>query len=130
MTKPAESVHDRLNRELYRYYLGGWKVWAATLPVLLLLLWALTPQPRDVSYRTGVVTGVSTLIGEAGPIIRIGVDTNGVRVEAGTRARLITPAQGETICLSHTRGRWTGAESFQLTDMRFCQAANTTQPVD
>ncbi len=122
MTKPPENVHDRLNKELYRYYFGGWKLWLAVLAVLLFLGWSLFPQPLTVTYQTGVVTGVTTLQGEGGPIIRIGVQTGDIRVEAGTRAQFVAPANGETICLRRTIGDWTGMEAFGLAPMRHCDA--------
>ncbi len=122
MTKPPESAHDRLNRELYRYYFGGWKLWLAVLALLLFLGWLLFPQPLTVTYQTGVVTGVTTLQGEGGPIIRIGVQAGDLQVEAGTGAKLLAPAKGETICLRRTIGDWTGMEAFSLAPMRRCDA--------
>ncbi len=122
MTKPPESVHDRLNRELYRHYFGGWKVWLAVLALLLCFGWLLYPQPLTVTYQTGVVTGVTTLQGEGGPIIRIGVQTGDIRVEAGTGAKFVAPANGETTCLRRTIGDWTGMEAFSLAPIRRCDA--------
>lgn len=130
MTKPPESVHDRLNRELMRYYFGGWKLWLTVLLVLAALVFLYFPQPMTVTYQSGVVTGATTLLSEDGPRIRLGVQTNGIRVEAGTRARLSTPANGETVCLRRTVRAWTGAETFNLAPIQLCNGSNPTPAVD
>ncbi len=120
MAKPPESVHDRLNRELYRYYMGDWKLWSCLIAVLLVLGWAMFPQPQAVNHMRGTVTGATTLQGETGPRIRIGVQIGNLRVEAGTAARFVAPANGETVCLRHTKRLWTGLETFTLSTMRHC----------
>lgn len=95
-----------------------------------MFVWATVPQPRDVTHLTGQVTGVFALQGEAGPIMRVGVALVERRVEAGMRARVLGPATGDTVCLRHEVGRWTGMETFNITDMRFCNQPIATSAVD
>lgn len=130
MIKPPESLHDRLNRELWRYRLGGWKAWAVMLPLLALMVLFYIPEPREVAHLTGTVTGVTTLASEYGPKLRIGVDLDGTQIVARTPAKFIAPVDGDTICLRHTDGQWTGIQTYWQTDMRLCDGSVGTAPAD
>lgn len=122
--------NTRLNREMWRDALGGWK---AALGVFLLCLGvtaAFVRIPTDTAFVKGEFSGVIARLSEAGARQELLVTVGGQTRTAARGAQLTYPSEGAVICLRQTDYWPFGQRSYAQTDMRFCDGANPTQGVE
>lgn len=116
-----EDINSRLNREMWRMRLGGWTGFIGVVIIFAVVCSALVRVPEETAFKTGVVTGTMAHMTEDHPVVQIGVLVNGENRSATTRAMLLHPANGETICLRETTYWPFGQVTLNMTDPRFCK---------
>lgn len=83
------------------------------------LIWVVA-IPYKTEHRLGEVTGTMAHMTFEGVRQQIGVALDGEARSAGTRAKLLHPAVGETVCLRQTYYLPLPRRGLALADMRFC----------
>ena len=116
-----EDVQSRLNREMWRMRLGGWKGVAGSLLVVLLVALFVIRVPVQTEFNFAQVTGSMAHMTEDGVRQQIGILIDGQSRSAGTRAKLVHPAVGEMVCIRQTTYWPSGQVTLALTDDRFCK---------
>ena len=122
--------NTRLNREMWRDALGGWKPAIGVFLLCLGLTAAVIRIPTDTALVHGEVSGVIARLSEAGARQELLVTVDGQTRTAAPRAQLAYLPEGAVICLRQTDYWPFGQRSYAQTDMRFCDDANPTQGVE
>ncbi|MDJ0824627.1 MAG: hypothetical protein QNJ16_03905 [Rhodobacter sp.] len=123
MTNRNESVHERLNRELWRYRVFNRHTWLTALAavgILALVLVATVRIPGEIAHRTGIMETAMPLLTEAGPRQVLTVRIGDERRLVDTRATILHPARGEEVCVRLTTDWLTGRRTAALADPSAC----------
>lgn len=133
MTKPPESTHDRLNRELAAMRVrdmvrwGGWAVLIGTVATFgFFALNTIT----NVRYVIGIAGDSTPLMTETGTRIMTRVTVEGQTRIINLPSQLVHPAKGEAICLRAGEHRLSGHTSYVSVARRLCEGQSATQQVD
>lgn len=129
-TEPPENFNSRLNREMWRADLGGWKAAIGVFLLCLGLTAAFVRIPTNTDFARGEVTGVIASLSETGARQELLVTVDGQTHTAARGVQLTYPPEGAVICLRQTDYWPFGQRSYAQTDMRFCDGANPTQGVE
>ncbi len=115
MTNRNESVHERLNRELWRMRFRNPRNWLSALGILALLVLTFVIYvriPGEIAYQTGTMEDVAQLMTEAGPLQVLSVRIDDRIFHVRTRAAILHLARGDAVCVQLTTFRLTGYGDF------------------
>ncbi|WP_400086488.1 hypothetical protein [Yoonia sp. R78084] len=116
-----EDVHSRLNREMWRMRLGGWKGLLGTAVIMLVVSYVFIRIPVATTFKIAEVTGTMAHMTEDHPRLQIGIIIDGQHRSATTRAMLLHPAKAEIVCIRETTYWPLGQVTLSLTDDHFCE---------
>lgn len=133
MTRPPESTHERLNRELARMNMrdiGFWGGWALLIGVVGLFAFLSLNHVTNVRYVTAIAGETTLFLTEDGASIKTSVTVEGHTRIITLPSQLVHPAKGETICLRAGEHRFTGHTSYVIVSRTLCDAPSATQEVE
>ncbi len=133
MSKPPESTHERLNRELARMRIrdvGTWGGWVVLVVIVLLGGFFVLNLPDETRYVTGIAGNTMPMTSEDGSNIRTQIEVEGRTRVITLPSQLVHPAKGEIICLRAGEHRFTGHTSYVIVSRTLCEGPSATESVD
>lgn len=133
MTRPEESTHDRLNRELRRMHLrdrSRWAGWAVLFASVGTFVFFSLNTPVNTRYVSDVAGQVMSMPTEDKIILLMRVSVDGRTYDLRLPSQLVHPAVGDTVCLRASERRFTGHTTYHNVSPVLCDRTNTTPDVN